>query len=282
MPRRDDDFEDDRDRDPDRVDGYHDRDEQPRPRKRGLSTGGILLIVGGIVLLCGGCLVGGGIYGVFGVRDAANRMKSRNNLMQIGLAVHNYHDVNGELPANTSSRDGKPLLSWRVHLLPYVEQDALYRQFKLDEPWDSPNNRPLAHSIPSVYLLPNRPANTAPGLTHYRGFSSPGAVFDRRRLPGRNPVPKDALTLAGFKDGTPNTILVVEAADPVEWTRPDDLDAGLGAPFPHMGNFHRGNKFQAVFGDGTVRLLRSDLPEATLRALVTHSGGEQLPPNWDQ
>jgi hypothetical protein len=271
MPR----FDDDRD---DRDDEY----DRPGPsRKRGMGVGMILLIVAGVLVVCGGLVIGGGIFAVSGVRESANRMKSSNNLKQIGLAMHNYNDTNGELPSNTYSADGKPLLSWRVHILPYVEQDRLYRQFKLDEPWDSPNNLPLLAQMPPVYARPNVPRSTT---TYYRGFSSPGAVFERRLVPDQWPRPKkDQLSVAEFTDGTSNTIMVVEAGDPVEWTRPDDLDASPGKPFPKMGGHEwRNGLFQALMGDGSVRTLKPDMPESTLRALVTHSGNDPLPPGWDK
>src|SRR5262249_40333472 len=121
-------------------------------------------------------------------------------------------------------------LSWRVHILPFVEEDLLYHQFRLDEPWDSPNNIRLLDRVPRVYVLPNVPL--VAGMTHYRGFSSPGAVFDRRLVVNQSRPPKEVLNLSGFKDSTSNTILVVEAGDPVEWTKPDDLDASPGRPFP--------------------------------------------------
>ena len=282
MPRSDDDFDrDDRDRD-DRDDrDERDRDDfTDRPRKRGLGVGGILLIVGMIVVICGGLVIGGGMFAVSSIRDSANRMKSSNNLKQIGLAMHNYNDVYGELPSNTYNADGKPLLSWRVHILPFVEADMLYKRFKLDEPWDSPNNLPLLQQMPAVYARPNVPRGS---VTYYRGFSSPGAVFDRRIVLEERPRPKkDQLMVQDFADGTSNTILVVEAGDPVEWTKPDDLDASPGKPFPKMGgNVWRNGRFQALLGDGSVKALRPDLPEPTLRALVTHSGGETLPPDWD-
>jgi len=260
-----------------------DFDDRPRrrpPRKR-MGTGAMLAIVGGIVLVCGGCLVGGGLYGVVSVRDAANRLKSSNNLKQIGLACHNYNDVYGELPSNTYTEAGKPLLSWRVQLLPFLGYDYLYRQFKLDEPWDSPNNKALLASMPDQFVVPSTRGKTPAGFTHYRGFSSPGAVFDRRRVPGQGAPANGALPIALVKDGTDRTILVVEAADPVEWTRPDDLDASPGKPFPKLGGFYRGGKSQVLMVNGTVRQLRPDLPADTLRALITHSGGEPLPPGWD-
>jgi hypothetical protein len=223
-----------------------------------------------------------------GVRGAADRISSSNNLKQIGLAVHNYADDWGQLPHNTYAPDGKPLLSWRVHILPYIEQDALYNRFDLDEPWDGPGNIRLLAEMPRIYARP-QDRNRLVVQTYYRGFSSPGAVFERRpshRTPrllpllGRFPDPRPGLQLPSLQDGTSETILVVEAGDPVEWTKPDDLDASPGKPFPKMGGMGWRKVFQAAFADGTVRILKLDTPEATLRALVTYNGGEPLPADW--
>lgn len=249
------------------------------------------LVVGLCLLVCGTPIcIGLLLPAVQNVREAANRMKSSNNLKQIGLAVHNYETTNDELPGNSFSADGKPLLSWRVHLLPYIEADDLYREFKLDEPWDSLNNIKLLNRMPKIYSNPKEPSLSS--KTYYRGFSSPGAVFENR--PGGRPVlmaqsggPKidrkaPAFVFGSFKDLPGETILVVEAADPVEWTKPDDLDASPAKPFPALGGMNwRGNRVQALFADGSVKLIRSDAPESTLRALVTHSGGETVPPGWD-
>jgi hypothetical protein len=203
-------------------------------------------------------------------------------LVEIGRAIRNYHDTVGELPKNTYTADGKPLLSWRVHLLPYLERDNIYRLFKLDEPWDGPNNFGHLTAMPVVYAGPGKQAAWS-GQTYYRGFSGLGAVFERR--PGDHLLKPDGsyppFGFGSFADGPANTILVVEAAEPVEWTKPDDLDASPGRPFPKMGGLGWRKGFQALLGDGTVRLLRPDIPEQTLRTLVTHSGGEALPPGSD-
>src|SRR5262249_51556565 len=91
-------------------------------------------------------------------REAASRMQNQNNLKEMALAMHNYHDVNGKFPpAAICDKQGKPLLSWRVAILPYVEQDNLYKQFKLDEPWDSEHNKKLIAQMPKVYALPRDP-----------------------------------------------------------------------------------------------------------------------------
>ena len=87
--------------------------------------------------------------------DAARRAQSMNNLKQFALAMHNYHDTNGKFPAASSfDKDGKPLLSWRVHVLPYLEQAELYKQFHLDEPWDSEHNKKLIEKMPNVLASP--------------------------------------------------------------------------------------------------------------------------------
>jgi hypothetical protein len=180
------------------------------------------------------------------------------------------------------------LLSWRVHILPYLEEENLYKRFRLDEPWDGTNNSRLLGEMPRLYMDPANSGLRSAGLTNYRGFSSPGAVFERR--PGD--VPSQRVTILGARiypptrfgldsmgDGLPNTILVVEAWDPVEWTKPDDLDASPGQPFPRMGGFRWRKVFQALTADGTVHSLRLDTPEDKLRALVTHSGGEPVTPD---
>lgn len=246
------------------------------------------------------CLIVGAIFGAIGLfmvgalllepvsRQAVMRVQSANALEEIGLAIQKYDERHGELPHNTYRADGKPLLSWRVHILPYLQEDNLHKQFRLDEPWDGPNNSRLLSQMPSLYTGSMNWTTTSPGLTYYRGFSSPGAVFERR--PGDAPSERLAIfgtrihppTLFGLdsiRDGLPNTILVVEAWDPVQWTKPDDLDASPGKPFPKMGGFRWRKVFQAVTADGSVHSLRLDTPEDKLRALVTHSGGEPVTPD---
>ena len=231
------------------------------------------------------------------MRRWASGLKSSRHMQQIGLAIHNYHHWNGELPRSTHGPDGRPLLSWRVHLLPYLGHDALYREFKLDEPWDSPANERLLDRMPEVYARPDAARDSPGRQTHYRGFSSPGAVFERRppsypwRLlppvggltgplahPAADPRP-GRFTVLSVKDGTQNTIFVVEAGEPVEWTRPIDLDGSAGQPFPSLGGFGIRDTFGALMGDGSTRRFRLDTPEDRLRALVTHSGGEPVTPD---
>ncbi|HKB37075.1 MAG TPA: sigma-70 family RNA polymerase sigma factor, partial [Gemmataceae bacterium] len=126
---------------------------------------------------------------------------STRNLTVIGLALRKYNEHHGTLPAAAlHSKDGKPLLSWRVALLPYLGEEKLHDQFKLDEPWDSPHNKRLVARMPKVFAL----ANSTPekGQTFYRVFHGQGAAFEG----------KQGVKLASFVDGTANTAVVVEAS----------------------------------------------------------------------
>jgi prepilin-type processing-associated H-X9-DG protein len=201
------------------------------------------------------------------VRDAAGRAQSQNNLKQIGLALHNYHDVNAALPpAAICDKRGKPRLSWRVAILPYLEQENLYKQFKLDEPWDSEHNKKLIGAMPKTYALPTAPLK--PGETYYRALVGNGAAFETIR----------GTRFADFTDGLSNTLLVVEAAEGVPWTKPDELEYDPEKPLPKFGTFSNGG-FNALFGDGSVRFILPSIAEKTLRALITRAGGEVVDPN---
>src|SRR5262249_16951248 len=150
-------------------------------------------------------------------RRAAQRAQSVNNLKQVVLAMHNFHDTQGHFPADVRSPDGKPLLSWRVRLLPFLEQQALFNEFKLDESWDSPHNKPLLERMPAAFAVPTTLAE--PGMTFYRGFSGKRALFDQSAPKG--------IKISEITDGTSNTIAVVEAKEAVPWTKPEsDLPSG--------------------------------------------------------
>jgi RNA polymerase sigma factor (sigma-70 family) len=104
--------------------------------------------------------------------DSSQRMRSLNNLKQILLAIHQYNDVHGYLPADIRDKDGKPLLSWRVVILPYLEQEQLFKQFKVDEPWDSEHNLKLLAKMPAVYRVGFEAKDS--GHTYYQAFAGPG------------------------------------------------------------------------------------------------------------
>jgi hypothetical protein len=208
------------------------------------------------------------------IQEAANRRQSQNNLKQMALAMLNYNDTYQRLPSvgvgdpNKPLAAQKPLLSWRVALLPFMEEIPLYQQFKLDEPWDSPNNIKLLGQMPKVYKLPGDD-KTPPDRTHYQVFAGNGAAFEKTR--GLR-IPHD------FPDGLSNTILVVEAAQAVPWTKPDDIPFNPGKPIAPLLSTYFRSGCNVVLADGAVRVLPASVPESTLKAAITRNGGD--PFNW--
>jgi len=196
---------------------------------------------------------------------AGARAQSSNNLKQIGLALHNYHNTHGVLPAAAIvDKKGKPLLSWRVAILPYIEQDNLYKQFKLDEPWDSEHNMKLAKIRVRTYELPYDPK---PGITHYRAFVGNSAAFDVVQ----------GIKFAQFTDGTSNTILAFEAAEGVPWTKPDEIEFDPQKPMlPHL-RFEGDKICNILMADGSVRAIPKKMPENVLKLLIQRDDGMPIP-----
>ncbi len=189
-----------------------------------------------------------------GVRQ---RQRDRSNLEQLAEAMQDYHDANGCLPAANAypTKDGKSGLSWRVALLPYLGEVALFRKFRLDEPWDSPHNLRLLPRMPKVYRMPGRKGNR-PGLTHYQVFVGPGAVFlPRQNAPGLPRLPGSA---------APG---LCTARTPVAWTMPDDLPFDPARPLPALGAW-AGKDFHVALCDGTVYWVTDRIPEKVLRQRV--------------
>jgi hypothetical protein len=197
--------------------------------------------------------------------------RSRDRLREIGLAIIQYHDTYHMLPpAVVTDGQGRPLYSWRVLVLPFLEEKALYDRFRLDEPWDSPHNRALLEGpTPAAYR--SDPADRGRGgLTHYQVFVGPNTPLER---PGLR-LPDD------FPDGMFQTLLVVEGAEPVPWPKPADLAYAPNQPLPRLGGLHPrpllglgylvGGEagFNACFMDGSVRFLPNDIDERTLRAAI--------------
>jgi hypothetical protein len=204
---------------------------------------------------------------VSSAREAARRSQCVNNLKQIALAMHNFHAAMNTFPrAAIADGNGKPLLSWRVALLPYIEQHELYHRFKLDQPWDSPHNKALLKEMPATYLCPNR-AKAEPFTTTYELFVGPDAVFEKDQ----------DLGVRAITDGTSNTIMVVEAKEAVPWTKPADLsfDPAAAPSLYGAGSSHPGG-FNASMGDGAVRFIRNTIDPKVFRALITRASGEVI------
>jgi bla regulator protein BlaR1 len=199
------------------------------------------------------------------------------DLKYIALAVHNYISAKNHLPPPyLADKDGRPLLSWRVAILPLLEGQKpkqLYERFHLDEPWDSPHNKELLKEVPDVFAAPEgRWEGDAPGSTHYRAVVGPETVWPDPKDRAGNPIGLD-----NVPDGPSNTILVVEAAEAIPWTRPDDLvlpaldRAALQPPRVPSIAAPEADGFLAVYLDGSVTEVKPSINPILLRALFTRA-----------
>jgi hypothetical protein len=200
--------------------------------------------------------------------EAPMRLAAENNLKVILLGLHNFHDTQQSLPGGYADKNGKPGLSWRVALLPFIEQEGLFKQFKLDEPWDSENNKKLIDKMPAVYAPPRTPTN---GYTFYRGFTGPNTWLPPQQQPARSGELLRGVRLTNITDGTSNTFLVAEAYDPVIWTKPDEL---VFAPnsVPRLGGVFQSG-FVVGFADGSVRFLPNSVSQKTLANAIQINDG---------
>jgi hypothetical protein len=212
--------------------------------------------------------VGMTLPGVQAAREAARRTQGMNNLKQFALAMLNYESANNALPpAAICDKEGKPLLSWRVAMLPYLDEEELYDQFHLDEPWDSEHNKKLLVRMPKIFASPGDDA-AKPGTTRYLVPTGEGTVF---------PKPDEQTSVAKVSDGCANTLLIVEAeeAKAVPWTKPEDFAVDPKQPQAGLKNA-RPMGFLGVFVDGHVRIIPGDVAADVLNAMFTRDGGEQV------
>ncbi len=194
------------------------------------------------------------------VRLAADRAKSSNNLKQMAIAFHNYHDANGHFPRDIADKNGKPLLSWRVAILPYLEEAEVYKQFKLDEAWDSDDNKKLLEKMSKVYTAPR--GKFEKGHTFYQSFAGPGAFMGGKDL-----------KLFDITDGTSNTFMIVEAGDAAPWTKPADVAFDPKKPLPKLGGIFDGD-FSVAFADGHVQYVKKGVKDENVKKYITIAGGE--------
>jgi hypothetical protein len=222
----------------------------------------------------------------------AQARRVKESLAKLGKAMLAYAEQHQALPAPCLAlgpQQGppqlrRPGLSWRVQLLPHLGEKKLYDQFKLDEPWDSDHNKKLLDRMPKVYAPPPQPGGeVGPGMTFYQVFTS-ATSFD----PGNEPLfhsadPKDVRWgptrfPAEIPDGTSNTLMIVEAARPVPWTKPEDLPCAGYLPVPPLGHAVPG-VFFACTADGAVHTLSTRASTKVLRTAITRAGGEVF--SWE-
>jgi RNA polymerase sigma factor (sigma-70 family) len=191
-----------------------------------------------------------------------DRRASAKNLRKLALAMHMYHADHGCFPpAANCDKDGKPLLSWRVALLPYLNEQALYNNFKLDQPWDSAHNKKLLDSMPALYGIIGE-------KTVYQVFTGPSTVFD-----GPRGVKQGDIT------GLDRVVLIVEADTPLPWTKPQDMPYDATKPLPRLGGLFQ-NGFHVATGDGAVRFVSRRFNEKVFRNLIIRDSNKAV--SWDQ
>lgn len=196
-----------------------------------------------------------------GANKAANSATQKNHLKQVGLAFHNFHSAFTHLPAlNGKGEKGEtnPGLSWRVYILPFMDEATLYNKFKLDEPWDSPTNMALIKEMPKVF-------GTDPeGKTSIHVFTGPGAPFQTT----------EGLGFFAITDGLSNTFLAVETGPDTAdiWTKPTGLIFDPADPFKCLGKI---TEFQALMFDGSVRTIKN-LDAANFAKLVQVADGKPV------
>ncbi len=228
----------------------------------GASLAVIIIALAVVPLLIIGILVALLLPAIGAARGAAKRAQSSNNMKQLALAIHNYHDVYQSLPpAVVTDANGKPLYSGRVLLLPFLEQASVYEQWDKSQSWDSSANKPLADMIIPTLRDPNE---TGPmSHTSYLFSAGPGSLFE----PGQN------VKMTNVTDGLSNTIMMVEVkGSGINWAEPRDLDLSSGT-LP-AGNHAAGNIM--AMGDGSVRTVPAGTFPQTIQASATKSGGETV------
>jgi hypothetical protein len=203
----------------------------------------------------------------YGAESITNKSASQEKLRRLAEAMFDYCAKQAEdrLPPHAKfSSDGKPLLSWRVLLLPMLGEKELFRQFHFDEPWDSEHNRKLLTKMPRIFVSPNDGSPT-PGTTYYQVFVGKDTLFEER-----DGLPRSEVAKRGA-----NTLLIVEAADAVPWTKPQDLEYDADKPIPKLGgNFPDG--ICVAFFDGKTRFINKSVDEKTLRALISRVESQKI------
>ena len=190
------------------------------------------------------------------------------NLSMIEVALEQYRRTHGRFPpAIVSDKNGRPMHSWRVLILPFLDNGALLDKYDLREPWDGPSNKKLAKYRPSVYVCPSDPAaQESPTMASYLAVVGPGTAWSEH---------SDRSDLSS--DGEKRILLAEVADSGINWMEPRDLtrdevlrginrSGGRGISSPHVDGAN------VTFTNGHVEFLPSSTSSQSLRELLTGKG----------
>jgi prepilin-type processing-associated H-X9-DG protein len=234
----------------------------------------LMTMVGGLLLLAVFLCV---LFPDSGSHQVPKRSVCARNLGKIAMALLQYEMVYSHFPpAYIADKNGKPMHSWRVLILPFLDQGALYNAYRFDEPWDGPHNRKLITVAMPIFQCPSD-RTVSPTMTSYVAVVGAGTAW-----PGAT-----SSKLTDFTDGPSETIMLVEMANSgIHWMEPKDLDfatipltfnpkSGKGISSGHASGVN------VAFADGSVHFLADDLSPGVVRALLTIHGGEQFVQAYD-
>lgn len=193
------------------------------------------------------------------------RTQCKNNLKMIALALHNYHDVYAAFPpAYTVDENGQRLHSWRTLILPWMEQDELYKEIDLSKPWDHPTNAEAFNTTPQTFRCPG--SDMPQGFTTYLAVVGDNACFQ----------PTNPRAISEITDGTSNTIMVIEVPVKlaVPWMAPQDADEQMVLNISLADKLAHKGGVQGALADGSVRFLSATMAPETRRAVISINGEE--------
>jgi hypothetical protein len=182
----------------------------------------------------------------------------------LALAMINYEAKHGHFPpAVIIGPDGKTPHSWRVELLPFLDQNQLYDQYRMSEPWDSPHNQLILKQMPDVFRSPYADPKSTNSACYV--FVGPGTAFEK----------PEGTKLSDITDGIANTVTVVEAKRNVPWTKPEDIPFDPEKPLPAVGGFEEGH-FSAGFGDAHAVRFNTEKIKDQVKWLILRNDGHQI------
>jgi len=207
-------------------------------------------------------------------REAARRSQCTNNLKQIALALHNYHDTYKTFPpAVLTDEDGTPYRSWRVAILPFIEQQYLADMYDDNEPWDSPVNMQLEAMIPSVFGCPSDGIAAMNYETNYVMITGEGTVGG---------VPNEGTQMSDIRDGTSNTIMIVEVVNSgIHWMEPrdlsiDELSMMLNDGTPNCPSSNHPGGLNVAMCDGSVRFISETFDPTMFENFIIRDDGNAV------